>query len=97
MNLSALDEKTGTSILHEAARYVSSYVSEPTAEASFRRRDLRLVELAVKRGADVFVRDKRGRRVLDGEKGGDERIKAFLPQCQSNFRLQQTVPIASPH
>jgi hypothetical protein len=45
------------------------------------RRDLRLVEIAVKRGADVFVRDKRGKRVLDGEKNPDERIRVFLRQC----------------
>lgn len=68
VNLSALDEKTGTSLLHEAAR----------------RRDLQLVELAVKRKADVFVRDRRGRRVLEGDKGADERIKAYLRQCESN-------------
>lgn len=51
------------------------------------RRDLRLVELCVKRGADVFVRDKKGRRVLEGEKGADERIKAFLRQCQSDPQM----------
>jgi ankyrin repeat protein len=66
LNLNALDEKSGTSLLHEAAR----------------RRDIKLVELAVKRGADVFARDKKGRRVLEGEKGADERIKAFLRQCE---------------
>ncbi|WVQ67040.1 uncharacterized protein L199_005233 [Kwoniella botswanensis] len=71
LNLSALDERSGTSILHEAAR----------------RRDLRLVELAVKRGADVFVRDKRGRRVLDGEKNADERIKVFLRQFNNQDSL----------
>lgn len=49
-----------------------------------RRRDLRLVELAVKKGADVFVRDKRNKRVLDGEKNGDDRIKMFLRQCKFN-------------
>lgn len=49
-----------------------------------RRRDLRLVELAVKRGADVYVRDRRGKRVLEGEKGADERVKVFLRQCQCN-------------
>ncbi|WWD19523.1 hypothetical protein CI109_103984 [Kwoniella shandongensis] len=73
LNLSALDEHSGTSLLHEAAR----------------RRDLRLVELAVKRGADVFVRDKRGRRVLDGEKGADERIKVFLRQFNNQDSLIQ--------
>ncbi|WWC91583.1 uncharacterized protein L201_006529 [Kwoniella dendrophila CBS 6074] len=71
LNLSALDERSGTSLLHEAAR----------------RRDLRLVELAVKRGADVFVRDKRGRRVLDGEKNADERIKVFLRQFNNQDSL----------
>lgn len=40
------------------------------------------MELAVKRGADVFVRDRKGRRVLDGEKGPDERIRVFLRQCE---------------
>ena len=49
-----------------------------------------MVELAVKRGADVFVRDRKGRRVLEGEKGADERIKVFLRQCQSLFRLHRT-------
>ncbi|WWC71885.1 uncharacterized protein I206_105844 [Kwoniella pini CBS 10737] len=73
LNLSQLDERSGTSLLHEAAR----------------RRDLRLVELAVKRGADVFVRDKRGRRVLDGEKNVDERIKVFLRQFNNQDSLVQ--------
>lgn len=41
-----------------------------------------MVELAVKRGADVFVRDRKGRRILEGDKGADERIKVFLRQCQ---------------
>lgn len=66
VDLGALDERTGTTLLHEAAR----------------RRDLRLVELAVKRGADVFVRDRRNRRILEGDKGADERIKAYLRQCK---------------
>lgn len=38
------------------------------------------------KGADAFVRDKRGKRVLEGDKGGDERIRAFLKQCEP-FRL----------
>lgn len=70
INLNALDERTGTSLLHEAAR----------------RRDLRLVELAVKRGADVFVRDRRGRRILEHDKGADERIRAYLRQCECGRR-----------
>jgi hypothetical protein len=36
----------------------------------------------MKKGADAFVRDKRGKKVLEGEKGGDERIKVFLKQCE---------------
>lgn len=40
------------------------------------------MELAIKKGADPFVRDKRGRRVLEGEKNTDERIKVFLRQCE---------------
>lgn len=36
----------------------------------------------MKKGADAFVRDKRGKRVLEGDKGGDERIKMFLKQCK---------------
>ncbi|WVR07787.1 hypothetical protein IAU60_004830 [Kwoniella sp. DSM 27419] len=71
LNMSALDERSGTSLLHEAAR----------------RRDLRLVELAAKRGADVFVRDRKGRRVLDGEKNPDERIKVFLRQFTNQDSL----------
>lgn len=47
-----------------------------------RRRDLHLVELAVKKGADVFLRDRKGRKVLEHEKNADERIKVFLKQCE---------------
>jgi hypothetical protein len=36
----------------------------------------------MKKGADAFVRDRRGRRVLEGDKGGDERIKVYLKQCK---------------
>lgn len=36
----------------------------------------------MKKGADSFVRDKRGKKVLEGEKGGDERIRVFLKQCK---------------
>ncbi|ORY26692.1 putative Oxysterol-binding protein [Naematelia encephala] len=74
LNLNVLDEKSGTSLLHEAAK----------------RRDLGLVELAVKRGADVFVRDRRGRRVLENEKGGDERIKVFLRQFSNQDSMVQS-------
>ena len=82
LNLNALDERSGTSLLHEAARYAFvPRCSRPLTGPSSRR-DLRLVELAMKRGADVFVRDRKGHQVLDGEKGADERIKVFLRQCQ---------------
>jgi hypothetical protein len=37
------------------------------------------------RGADVFVRDKKGKRVLEGDKGADDRIKVFLRQCKLDF------------
>ncbi|GJE89289.1 oxysterol-binding protein-domain-containing protein [Phanerochaete sordida] len=63
VDLSYLDESTGTTLLHEAAK----------------RRDLRLVELAVRAGADVFARDRRGRGV--GEHlPKDDRVRVFLRQ-----------------
>ncbi|KAG6815728.1 hypothetical protein H0H93_009123, partial [Arthromyces matolae] len=65
VDLTYLDDTSGTALLHEAAR----------------RRDLRLIELAVRAGADVFVRDRRGR--LPGEGLGtakDERVRVFLKQ-----------------
>lgn len=64
LDLSYVDDASGTTLLHEAAR----------------RRDLRLVELAVRAGADVFVRDRRGRPVADAA-GKDDRVKVFLRQC----------------
>ncbi|CAE6392899.1 unnamed protein product [Rhizoctonia solani] len=57
--------ESGTTLLHEAVK----------------RRDQTLVEAAVHAGADVFVRDQRGRGLLDGDKDKDgERIRAFLLQ-----------------
>ncbi|KAG8735588.1 hypothetical protein FRC10_010363 [Ceratobasidium sp. 414] len=65
LDLSLLDASSGTTLLHEAAR----------------RRDQPLVEAAVHAGADVFVRDRRGKGVLDGDKDKDgERMRAFLRQ-----------------
>ncbi|KAG9093089.1 hypothetical protein FS749_015118 [Ceratobasidium sp. UAMH 11750] len=65
LDLSLLDGSSGTTLLHEAAR----------------RRDQPLVEAAVHAGADVFVRDRRGKGVLDGDKDKDgERIRVFLRQ-----------------
>jgi ankyrin repeat protein len=63
VDLSYLDDGSGTSILHEAAR----------------RRDLRLIELAVRAGADVFVRDRKGKMAYEGK---DEKVKVFLRQCK---------------
>ncbi|KAG8956889.1 hypothetical protein FRC03_010734 [Tulasnella sp. 419] len=71
IDLSYLDEKNGTSLLHEAAR----------------RKDLRLVELAVRAGADIFVRDRRGKAVGEGSSKADDRVKVFLRQ----FTNQQTI------
>ena len=62
VNLSYLDDDSGTSLLHEAAR----------------RKDLRLIELAVRAGADVFVRDRRGKMAYEGK---EEKVKVFLRQC----------------
>jgi ankyrin repeat protein len=65
VNLAYVDDASGTTLLHEAAR----------------RKDLRLVELAVRSGADVFVRDRKGKSVVDVV-GKDDRVKAFLRQCR---------------
>lgn len=64
INLSYLDDDSGTSLLHEAAR----------------RKDLRLIELAVRAGADVFVRNRRGKVAYEGT-GKDDRVRVFLRQC----------------
>ncbi|EIW75830.1 hypothetical protein CONPUDRAFT_93130 [Coniophora puteana RWD-64-598 SS2] len=63
LDLSYLDDYTGTALLHEAAR----------------RKDLRLIESAVRAGADVFVRDRGGRMTHEGS-GKDDRVKVFLRQ-----------------
>ncbi|KAF7325030.1 Oxysterol-binding protein [Mycena kentingensis (nom. inval.)] len=95
LDLSYIDDASGRTLLHEAAR----------------RRDLRLLELAVRAGADVFVRDRRGR--LPGEEtGSDGRsgaksgkgngdVKAFLRQLTNQdaalMRAQpQAVPVHAP-
>jgi len=66
VDLSYLDEDSGSSLLHEAAR----------------RKDLRLIELAVRAGADVFVRDRKGKMASESVSGKDERVKVFLRQCE---------------
>ncbi|KAF9269762.1 hypothetical protein L218DRAFT_890596 [Marasmius fiardii PR-910] len=63
VDLSYLDDDSGTSLLHEAAK----------------RKDLRLIELAVRAGADVFVRDRRGKVAYEGA-GKDDRVRVFLRQ-----------------
>lgn len=68
VDLCYLDDSSGRTLLHEAAR----------------RKDLRLIELAVRAGADVFVRDRKGRTVSESA-GKDERVKVFLKQCQSQI------------
>lgn len=67
MDLSYLDPTTGRSLLHEAAR----------------RKDLSLIDLAIRAGADVFVRDKRGKAVGEGGGGSkDDKVRVFLRQCE---------------
>jgi len=63
VDLNQLDAQSGSGLLHEAVK----------------RKDLRLIELAVRSGADVFVRDRRGRG-LSEVAGKDDRIKAYLKQ-----------------
>ena len=68
IDLSYLESTSGRSLLHEAAR----------------RKDLRLIELGVRAGADVFVRDSKGRGVAQSIK--DEKVKVFLRQCEYGCR-----------
>ncbi|PWZ02166.1 hypothetical protein BCV70DRAFT_58390 [Testicularia cyperi] len=56
---------TGTTLLHEAVR----------------RKDTRMIETAVRKGADVYARDRRGKRVGDSTK--DEKVKALLRQLHN--------------
>ena len=65
VDLSYLDNDTGTSLLHEAAR----------------RKDLRLIELAVRAGADVFIRNRKGKMAHESA-GKDDRVRVFLRQCK---------------
>ena len=67
IELSCLDDASGTTLLHEATR----------------RKDLRLIELAVRAGADVFVRDRKGRPVQEVA-GKDDKMRVFLRQCEYN-------------
>ncbi|KAG5650782.1 hypothetical protein H0H81_011080, partial [Sphagnurus paluster] len=62
VDLAYLDDGSGNTLLHEAAL----------------RKDLRLIELAVRAGADVFGRNRRGKTAAEGAR--DERVRAFLRQ-----------------
>jgi ankyrin repeat protein len=66
IDLSYLDDASGTTLLHEATR----------------RKDFRLVELSIRAGADVFIRDRKGRSVQ--EVGKDDKMRVFLRQCEYN-------------
>ncbi|KAL0565505.1 hypothetical protein V5O48_016524, partial [Marasmius crinis-equi] len=80
VDLSYLDDDTGTSLLHEAAK----------------RKDLRLIELAVRAGADVFVRDRRGKVAYEGT-GKDDSTRVFLRQfANHDTTLIQTRTITEP-
>jgi ankyrin repeat protein len=70
IDLSYLDDASGTTLLHEATR----------------RKDFRLVELAIRAGADVFIRDRKGRPVQDVV-GKDDNMRMFLRQCKYNSVL----------
>lgn len=79
LDLSYLDDTSGTSLLHEAAR----------------RKDFRLVELAVRAGADVFVRDRRGKMSYDGL-GKDDRVRVFLRQFANRDTSLIDGPVSEP-
>ena len=71
VDLNYIDDQSGTTLLHEATK----------------RKDLSLLELAIRAGADVFVRDRKGRPVYDASATGkDDQVRVFLRQCESLFR-----------
>ncbi|EAU87124.1 oxysterol-binding protein [Coprinopsis cinerea okayama7 len=77
VDLSYLDNDSGFSLLHEAAK----------------RKDLRLIELAVRAGADVFLRDRRGKMAHEAA-GKDDRVKVFLRQFANHDKtlIQSKAP-----
>ncbi|KAH6904642.1 hypothetical protein BKA70DRAFT_1153845 [Coprinopsis sp. MPI-PUGE-AT-0042] len=77
VDLSYLDNDSGFSLLHEAAK----------------RKDLRLIELAVRAGADIFLRDRRGKMAHEAA-GKDDRVKVFLRQFANHDKtlIQSTAP-----
>jgi ankyrin repeat protein len=65
IDLNARSRATGTTLLHEAVR----------------RRDAKMIEEVVRKGADIFGRNKRGKSPLEATK--DEKIKALLQQLSN--------------
>lgn len=57
-----------------------------------------MVELAVRAGADVFMRDRRGRTAYDGL-GKDDKVRVFLRQCKlySAFVFSQLTSAVCSH
>ena len=77
VDLNYIDDQSGTTLLHEAAK----------------RKDLSLLELAIRAGADVFVRDRNGRPVYDASgTGKDDQVRVFLRQCESLLGTSQLHP-----
>lgn len=77
VDLNYIDDQSGTTLLHEAAK----------------RKDLSLLELSIRAGADVFVRDRKGRPVYDASgTGKDDQVRVFLRQCTSLSRTFQLHP-----
>ncbi|KIM37639.1 hypothetical protein M413DRAFT_258846 [Hebeloma cylindrosporum] len=81
VDLSYLDNDSGTSLLHEAARH----------------KDLRLIELAVRAGADVFVRNRKGKMAYEGT-GKDDRVRVFLRQLANHDKtlIPNPTPMTEP-
>ncbi|KAF8995937.1 Oxysterol-binding protein-domain-containing protein [Cyathus striatus] len=73
-------DESGTSLLHEAAR----------------RRDLRLIELGVRAGADVFVRDRRGKMAHEVVPKGEEKVRVFLRQSDKRIVANQDQTLIMP-
>lgn len=74
VDLNYIDDNSGTTLLHEAAK----------------RKDLSLLELVIRAGADVFARDRRGRPVYDASSTGkDDQVRVFLRQCKLLFTAFQ--------
>ncbi|KAI0268137.1 Oxysterol-binding protein-domain-containing protein [Gloeopeniophorella convolvens] len=62
---------------------LSARNAPPPPSLATKRKDIRLVELAVRAGADVFVRDRKGRPVQEVV-GKDDKMRVFLRQFANN-------------